>query len=199
MNKNHIYRLKSGEEIRWKGNHHGFVLVYSGRNEYGQRVYEIRKPTPEQRRFMVLSHIRENDNKPFKIHWLATKLGVLDRTIQSDIRFFEKKNFVCSTPTYGKDGRKNGYIYHYNVRQDIGVGARKSIKALYQMSNPICYRTWNWEEYRITYDMDFYTKDSIINEFEDLKEEQILKNYDYSKRLLKESIKKHKEENDMEM
>ena len=67
MNKNHIYRLKSGEEIRWKGNHHGFVLVYSGRNEYGQRVYEIRKPTPEQRRFMVLTHIRENDNKPFKV------------------------------------------------------------------------------------------------------------------------------------
>ena len=67
------------------------------------------------------------------------------------------------------------------------------------MSNPICYRTWNWEDYRITYDMDFYTKDSIINELEDLKEEQILKNYDYSKKHLKEAIKKHKEENDMEM
>ena len=198
MNKTHIYRLKTGEEIRWKGNHHGFVLVYAGRNQYDQRVYEIRKSTPDQRKAMILTHIRENDNKPFKIHWLAEKLGVSDRTIQSDIRFFEKKKFITSTPTYGKDGRQNGYIYHCNVKQDIGVGAQNSIKALYQMSNPIAYRTWDWEDFRIRYGMEAYEIESVYDELDCLKQEQRNKQISYLKSKIKKRVKRAKKE-EMEM
>lgn len=53
-----IYRLKSGEEIRWPKNHHGFVLVYAGRNEFGQRCYEIRKPTPEQKQALLANFVK---------------------------------------------------------------------------------------------------------------------------------------------
>lgn len=200
VSKKHIYRLKTGEEIRWKGNHHGFVLVYAGRNQYGQRVYEIRKPSVDERRAMVLSYIRENDGKPVKIHWLAKKLGVSDRTIQMDLRRYEKMHLITSTPSNGNEGRENGYIYHIISRSKLGVGTIYTIKTLYQMSNPIGYRTWQWEDYKMTAGMNYYDLEFLHDELDELKEEQKEKRLKFGEKKFKEDLKKRRTKNaDIEM
>lgn len=84
-----IYRLRTGEEIRWPKNHRGFVLAYAGRDEFRQRCYEIRKPTPEQRCAIVFAYVRSHEDEYIKVSFLAGRLGVTERTIQSDIRTLE--------------------------------------------------------------------------------------------------------------
>lgn len=56
LKTSHVYLFKSGERIRWQGNHRVFVLVYSGRNQFGQICYEIRKHTPDDRRGIVFAY-----------------------------------------------------------------------------------------------------------------------------------------------
>ncbi len=199
MTNKHIYRMKTGEEIRWHGNHHGFVLVYAGRNQYGQRVYEIRKPTPTQRRCMILTYIKENDGFPVKIGWLAKKLGVTDRTIQSDLRFWEGKGFISSSPHYGDDGRQSGNIYHYDIKATVGVGAMNSIKALYQMSNPIGYRTWSWEEFKIESYMEGFQIAEMYEELGELKHEQKMRYYHTMKKRFAKKARESKKKKELEM
>ena len=46
-------------------------------------IPEIRKPTPAEREEIVLNFIREHSGKSVRVSWLAEKLAVSDRTIQT--------------------------------------------------------------------------------------------------------------------
>lgn len=72
-----IYRLRTGEEIRWPKNHRGFVLAYAGRDEFRQRCYEIRKPTPEQRCGIIFSYLRARDDEGIKVAFFSQPSRVL--------------------------------------------------------------------------------------------------------------------------
>ncbi len=178
--------MATGEKMPWQCNRYGFVMVYCGRNEYGQRIHELRKPTPSQRRSIVLSCIRESKGKSIKIHWLAEKLGVSDRTIQSDVRHWEQLGFLKKNVCYDKSGRQTGNSYELLINTSVGTGRHYTLKSLYQMSNPLGYRTWSWDDFRMGSDLSDSEKAYQTELLKDLREEQELKHWKY--------VKKHKKE-----
>lgn len=164
------YLLKTGETILWKRNHHGFVLVSAGLDEYDREVFEIRKPTPKQRNLMIYHHLRDNPDTPIKIHWLAEKLGVSDRTIQSAIRIMEESGTLESKPCYGKDGRQTGNSY--KVLKEPGTIHRVTIDKLHDPTNPLGIRTWSWEEFRMPKSMSLAAMACQVDELSELRDMQ---------------------------
>jgi len=190
-----IYRLKSGEEIRWPKNHHGFVLVYAGRNEFGQRCYEIRKPTTEQRRGIVFAYIRSHEDEYIKVSFLAGRLGVTERTVQSDIRTLENTGLVRSVPVIGAGGRQKPNRYE-TIPVPNGTPRMATLENLYRPSNPAGFRTWSWENYLVNLGK---TSQELYEQYMDLldeKEKQDGKREKSFRRILR---KAHKENDGPEM
>ena len=55
---------------------------------------EFRKPTPEERREIILNFIRAHNEKPLDVFYLISKLKVSKRTIQSDLRTLEARCLI---------------------------------------------------------------------------------------------------------
>ena len=188
--KTRFYLMSTGERIPWDHNRYGFAMVYCGRNKYGQRIHELRKPTPSQRRSIVLSCIRKSDGKPLKIHWLAEKLGVSDRTIQSDIRFREQKGFIRRKACYDENtGRQTGNINEVIIKATIGTGRHFNLKTLYQMSNPVGYRNWSWDDFKIGSDLSDGEKAYQVELLKEIREQEALKHWKYVKKKCRHKVK----------
>ena len=143
-----VYLLKTGERILWKKNHHGFVFVYAGRNKYNQRCYEIRKPTNEQRRTIVFGYLKDHPLEEVRVSFLSEKLGVSDRTIQSDIRSLEEKGIIKRIPVVGENLKQQANRY------DCRYGSQYpphtcTLENLYKPTNPAGFRTWSWDDFKM--------------------------------------------------
>lgn len=186
---NRIYRLKSGEEIRWPENHHGFVLVYAGRNEFGQRCYEIRKPTPEQRRGIVFAYIRSHEDEYVKVSFLSTKLGVTDRTIQYDLSYLEKQGVIRRVPAIGEDGKQKPNRFE-TIPIKNGTSHMCTLENLYKPSNPAGFRTWSWDDYLMN---EGKTSEQLYEQYMDLLEERKEQAEKRAKSFRKRAEEAHKE------
>lgn len=195
MNSKHIYRLKSGEEIRWFGNHHGFVLVYAGRNEFDQRCYEIRKPTPEQRRGIVFSYIRSHEDEYIKVSFLSAKLGVTDRTIQSDLSYLEKQGVIRRVSVIGVDGKQKPNRFECTPVKN-GTPHMCTLENLYKLSNPAGFRTWSWDDYLMN---EGKTSEELYEQYMDLLEEKKNQTEKRDKSFNKRAMEAHKEADCQEM
>lgn len=190
-----IYRLKSGEEISWPKNHHGFVMVYAGRNEFGQRCYEIRKPTPEQRRGIVFAYIRSHEDEYIKVSFLAGRLGVTERTVQSDIRMLENTGLVRSVPVIGADGRQKPNRFE-TIPIKNGTTHMCTLENLYRPSNPAGFRTWSWDDYLMN---EGKTSEELYEQYMDLLEERKEQAEKRAKSFRKRAREVHKEDDGTEM
>jgi predicted AAA+ superfamily ATPase len=190
-----IYKLKSGEEIRWFGNHHGFVLVYAGRNEFDQRCYEIRKPTPEQRRGIVFSYIRSHEDEYVKVSFLSAKLGVTDRTIQSDLSYLERQGVIRRAPVIGVDGKQKPNRFE-TIPIKNGTTHMCTLENLYKPSNPAGFRTWSWDDYLMN---EGKTSEELYEQYMDLLEERKKQAEKRAKSFRKRAQEAHKEDDCPEM
>ena len=188
-----VYKLKTGEEIRWFGNHHGFVLVYAGRNEFGQRCYEIRKLSKEERRAIVFSYLKDHEDEYVKVSFLSEKLGVTDRTIQSDIRFLENCGTIKRIPVIGVEGKQRPNRYQCIAPKSAGPHVL-TLENLYKPSNPAGIGTWSWEDYRMETGK---TSQELYDQYMDLLDEKQEQNDEREKALKKSLRQRTKEEPEM--
>ena len=188
-----VYKLKTGEEIRWFGNHHGFVLVYAGRNEFGQRCYEIRKLSKEERRAIVFSYLKDHEDEYVKVSFLSEKLGVTDRAIQSDIRFLENCGTIKRIPVIGVEGKQRPNRYQCIAPKSAGPHVL-TLENLYKPSNPAGIRTWSWEDYRMETGK---TSQELYDQYMDLLDEKQEQNDEREKALKKSLRQRTKEEPEM--
>lgn len=141
---------------------------------------EIRKPTPAEREEIVLNFIREHSGKSVRISWLAEKLAVSDRTIQTILKKFETQGLITRTFAFNKRGKQKGNILTY-IREDKPItGTELTLRRLYNPKNPCGFRDWHWKDFKIIIgycDKNFERIDSE-NQYAELK---YLKNVNKSK------------------
>lgn len=191
----HIFRLKSGEEIRWFGNHHGFVLAYAGRNEFGQRCYEIRKPSREERRAIVFSYLRNHEDEYVKVSDLSAKMGVTDRTIPTDIRYLESRGIIKRVPVIGVEGKQRPNRYQCIAPKSAGPHVL-TLENLYKPTNPAGIRTWSWEDYRMEMGK---TSEELYDQYVDLLDEKREQNREREKAPKKRMRERAKSKEEPEM
>lgn len=107
--------------------------------------YIIRKPTPKERREIVVNTVMECNDRAFKIHALAVKLAVSDRTVQTILRQLEKDGLIQITPKCGKDGKQKGNAYKYIGPPCEFYGSGLTLNALYDISQDVGFRDWAWK------------------------------------------------------
>ena len=57
-------------------------------------VYHYRKPTPSERKEIILNYIIDNSGTPVKVNYLSSKLAVSDRTIQKTIKELSNEGLI---------------------------------------------------------------------------------------------------------
>lgn len=139
------------QQMRRKG--YGFIYIKNPKFPMeDDREYLIRKPTPKERREIVINTIIECNGRTCKIHALAQRLAVSDRTIQTILRQLQKDGLIEITPKYGKDGKQKGNAYKYIGPSCERYGTGLTLKDLYDISRDVGFRDWAWKTHGFTHD-----------------------------------------------
>ncbi len=131
----------------------GFVYVenpgYPAEDD--DRQYLIRKPTPKERREIVINTVIECNGRTFKISVLADKPGVTTRTIQTILRQLQKDGLIEITPKYTKNGKQKGNAYRYVGPPCEKYGSGLTLKLLYSTKQDVGFRNWAWKEHEFSH------------------------------------------------
>ncbi len=133
------YELAEVDEfdlIHWEAlepNRYGFVYVKNPRYpvEDDDREYLIRKPTPEERREIVINTVIECNGRTFSIPVIADKLGVSDRTVQIVLRDLEREGLIEIVPMKTRRGAQKGNAYRYIGLPCEKYGSGLTLQILY--------------------------------------------------------------------
>ena len=150
------------DDTRYKGKY-GFIEIKNPAHEYDytQEKYLIRKPTPQERKEIILNYIIDKSGKRISINSLAKLFAVSDRTIQKVLNELRDDNLIEIVPTFKKDGTQ-----HYNVYKYIGepinrTGKELTIKLLLNPKNPYGFRDFDWNDYKFDYDGYWYDNSEL--------------------------------------
>ena len=160
---------------------YGIVILEVYDETFRTTVYHYRKPTPSERKEIILNYIIDNNGTPIKINYLSSKLAVSDRTIQKIIKELANEGLI-KVESYFVNGRQSGNKITYIGTPRIKTGKELTLDLLYDVSNPCGFRDWDWGEFKLHPDLDLEER---INQFKILK--------DYKEELRKRREKWYKE------
>ncbi len=127
-------------------NKYGYIVVSPMTEEEDALV---RKITPQQRKCIILYYIKTHSMKPFKVSFLAKKLGCQVRSIQYDLRYLEKGGYIRRIPYDAENNATMewGYLY-VDAIDDRFFRIEPTIRKLYGKANSLGLREWHWDDYK---------------------------------------------------
>lgn len=159
------YKLVEADESKllyWEAlqpDRYGFVYVENPHYyiDGDDRKYLIRKPTPRERREIIINTIIQCNGRSFIIPELAILLGVSDRTIQNILRKLKKEGLIQITPKYAKNGKQKGNAYKYIGPACKYYGSGLTLKALHNPEENVGFRNWAWKEFEFSHDKNWHS------------------------------------------
>lgn len=153
----YVDAIIDSEPLHWevmKPNRYGFVYIENPHYLIGgdDRQYIVRKPTPKERREIVINTVIECNGRMFAISTLANKLGVSDRTVQAILRQLQKEGLIEIIPKYDKNGRQKRNAYKYIGPPCEKYGSGLTLGALYSTRQDAGFREFAWREYGFKHD-----------------------------------------------
>ena len=79
---------------------YGIVILEVYDETLRTTVYYYRKPTPSERKEIILNHIIDNIGTPIKVNYLSSKLAVSDKTIQKIIKELSNEGMTMVIVTH---------------------------------------------------------------------------------------------------
>lgn len=141
---------------------YGIVILEVYDETLRTTVYHYRKPTPSERKEIILNYIIDNGGAPIKVNYLSSKLAVSDRTIQKIVRDLANEELIKVEPCF-INGRQSGNKISYIGDPRIKTGKELTLELLYDITNPYGFRDWDWEEFKLHPNLDLEER---INQFE---------------------------------
>ena len=156
---------------------YGIVILEVYDETLRTTIYHYRKPTPSERKEIILNFIIDNSGTPIKVNYLSSSLAVSDRTIQKIIKKLAKESLIKVESCF-VNGRQSGNKITYIGEPRIKTGKELTLDLLYDITNPYGFRDWDWGEFKLHPDLELNDR---IRQFD------ILKNH-------KEKLRKRREE-----
>ena len=132
---------------------YGIVILEVYDETLRTTVYHYRKPTPSERKEIILNYIIDNSGAPIKVNYLSSKLAVSDRTIQKIIKELSNEGLIKVESCF-INGRQSGNEITYIGEPRVKTGKELTLELLYDVSNPYGFRDWDWEEFKINPSLD---------------------------------------------
>ena len=132
---------------------YGIVILEVYDETLRTTVYHYRKPSPSERKEIILNYIIENSGTPIKINYLSSKLAVSDRTIQKIIKELSNEGLIKVESCF-INGRQSGNKITYIGKPRVKTGKELTLDILYDISNPYGFRDFDWEEFKINPSLD---------------------------------------------
>jgi len=144
---------------------YGIIVIEAHDKTLGTTVYYYRKPTPTERKEIILNYIIDNSGTPIKVNFLATKLAVSDRTIQKIIKELTVEGLIKVEPYFINNKQSGNKITYIGLHRDK-TSKELTLDLLYDISNPYGFRDWDWDEFKLYPDVETYER---IRQFDILK------------------------------
>ena len=119
---------------------------------YDERLYLMRKPTPWERREIVINLIMQNSGRRFKIGRLAELLAVSPRTVQSLLKSLREDGLIEAVSVYGRNGTQLSSRYRYIGEPCAFYGSGLTLENLYDSENAAGFRHWAWKDFAFRHD-----------------------------------------------
>ena len=145
---------------------YGIVILEVYDKTLRTTIYHYRKPTPSERKEIILNHIIDNGDSPIKVNYLSSKLAVSDRTIQKIIKELSNEGLIKVELCF-INNRQSGNKITYIGKPRIKTDKELTLDLLYDIIKPYGFRDWDWGEFKLHLDLDLEER---INQFEILKD-----------------------------
>ena len=145
---------------------YGIVILEVYDKTLRTTIYLYRKPTPCERKEIILNYIIDNSGTPIKVNYLSSKLAVSDRTTQKIIKELSNEVLIKIESCF-INGRQSGNKITYIGESKIKTGKELTLDLLYDITNPYGFRDWDWMDFKLHPDLDLEER---INQFEILRD-----------------------------
>lgn len=138
--KNPIYDYKPGDK-------HGQILIpIPGR--YEEYDYLVRKPTPKERKLIVLNYIRMHGGRKIRVEWFSSTLNVSVRTIQKVLKELKEEGKIKVIETYIGTGKQGISKYLYTGKEMTLEEKECNLENLLAIDNPYGFRDFDWDDFK---------------------------------------------------
>ena len=128
---------------------------------YAVPEFLVRKPTPEERKEIIVNYIIAHNGKSIDMFALAEKLCISKRLMQMILKSLREEGIIEVIHTFDVTGkqRKNKYRYVGAPCERYGTGL--TVDMLYDPENKAGFRDWDWEDFKFKGDGAWYDLDDL--------------------------------------
>ena len=121
----------------------------------------MRKPTPEERKEIIVNYIIAHNGKSIDMFALADKLCISGRLMQMTLKSLQEERLIEVVHTFSDTGKQLRNTYRYIGTPCERYGAGLTLDMLYDTENKAGFRDWDWEDYKFKRDGSWYDSDDL--------------------------------------
>ncbi len=163
--KHNVNLMYSGNKLHQEK--YGFIEMdnpeyYKKDNGYwAVPEFLIRKPTPEERKEIIINYVIAHNGEHIDIFALADKLCISERLMQMTLKSLREAGIIEVIHTYSDTGKQLKNKYRYVGAPCERYGAGLTLEMLYDTENNAGFRDWDWEDYKFKKDGAWYDSDDL--------------------------------------
>lgn len=121
----------------------------------------MRKPTPEERKEIIVNYIIAHNGKYIDLFALADKLCIFERLMQMTLKSLREERLIQVEHTFSDTGKQLQNKYRYVGAPCESYGSGLTVEMLYDTENQAGFRDWDWEDYKFKRDGSWYDSDDL--------------------------------------
>ena len=121
----------------------------------------LRKPTPEERKEIIVNYIIAHNGECIDMYELAEKLCISERLMQMTLKSLREEGIIEVIHTFSDTGKQLQNKYRYIGTPCERYGAGLTLDMLYDAENKAGFRDWDWEDYKFKKDGAWYDSDDL--------------------------------------
>lgn len=148
---------------------YGFIEIdnpeyYKKNNSYwAVPEFLMHKPTPEERKEIIVNYIIAHNDKSIDMGVLASKLCISYRLMQMILKSLQEERLVEVEHTFSDTGKQLRNKYRYIGPPCEKYGSGLTLKMLYDTENTAGFRDWDWEDFKFKKNGLWYDSDDLID------------------------------------
>lgn len=163
--KHNINREYSGNKLHQEK--FGFIEIenpeyYKENNGcFSAPEFLLRKPTPEERKEIIMNYVIAHNDEYIDMFALADKLCISYRLMQMILKSLREEGIIEVIHTFGETGKQLRNKYRYIGQPCEKYGTGLTLKMLYDIKNRAGFRDWDWDDFRFCRDGSWYSLDDV--------------------------------------